>query len=264
MDDLLLNFASLDHYQLLGVAPDADAATLAQAFQARLRRYDPVFAAPQDRASFERLSRAMEGAFAVLRDPTQRLLYDRAQRASSRAAGESLSDLTWVAVPEHAAPSARPSHPQVTSPPAEDPRVATLQAEVGTLLVEVERLAVALHLTLAQVLSPDNARIDALFAASQALLATRAALANAQARREEAAERWDKATEFWNRAAKVKPDDPTPLMRASDALRRGKGDLDGAEAFARRALEVDPDLAEAHAALALIAARRARRISGAR
>lgn len=269
MDDLLERFPQLDHYALLGVAPDADAATIQLSWRARIRRYDPTYASPQDRPVFERLRRALDDAFAVLSDPLERYRYDQSRGDNGAAKPpRSLSDFTWVAAgePEPEArrpsgPATRRSSPEVPAVGGEsaDARVTRLQGEVNGLLVEVERLSVALQLTLAQVLEPDGARHDSLLAAMQTLSETRATLAAMQARREEQAGRWDQASVFWQRAARQKPDDPGLLMKASDALRRGTNDLDGAEALARRALAIDPDLAEAHAALAVIAARRGRR-----
>lgn len=273
MDDLLERFPTLDHYELLGVSRDADAATLQSAWRMLQRRYDPTYAAPNERARFESLRRALDAAYAVLSDPLERYRYDHGQgHDAARPPTRSLSDFTWVAASEPDAevrrpsgPAARRSSPEVPAAADNgDPRVAQLQGDVQTLLLEVERLAVALQLTLAQVLEPDAARTDSMLAAVQTLSATRATLASLQARKEEAAGRWEQAAALWQRAARQRPDDPTLLMKASDALRRGTADLDGAEALARKALEIDPDLAEAHAALAVIAARRGRQVPGAR
>jgi len=274
MDDLLQRYASLDHYELLGVTPDVDAATLQSAWRARQRRYDPNFAAPQERAAFQRVRSAIDAAYSVLSDPLERYRYDQARaHGGARPPTKSLSDFTWVAASEPDAevrrpsgPSPRRSNPEIAAVGGEstDPRMIQLQGDLQTLLVEVERLSVALQLTLAQVLEPDVSRTDSMLAAVQTLSATRATLASIQARREEAAGRWEQAAALWQRAARQRPDDPTLLMKASDALRRGTNDLDGAESLARKALEIDPDLAEAHAALAVIAARRGRRIPGAR
>lgn len=278
MDDLLDRFPNLDHYELLGVPPDVDAVTLQMSWRSRLRRYDPTHAPPQERPLFERVRRALDEAYAVLADPMARYRYDEARaRNPQRPGGRSLSDFTWVAAGEPetgrrpsasstpAAPPPRRSSPEIpVASEAHDPRVSLLQGEVQKLTVEVERLSVALQLTLAQVLAPDAARNDSMLAAVQTLSETRATLAGMQAQREESAGRWEVAAALWQRAARQRPDDPGLLMKASDALRRGTQDLDGAEALARKALAIDPDLAEAHAALAVINARRGRRGPAAR
>lgn len=273
MDDLLERWATLDHYELLGVTPEVDAVTLQSSWRAQQRRYDPTYAAPNERALFERVRHAIDAAFAVLSDPTERYRYDQSRaQAAARPPTRSLSDFTWVAAgdADHdrrpSGPSPRRSSPEIAAATGDavDPRITQLQGDVQTLLVEVERLSVALQLSIAQVLEPDVSRNESLLAAVQTLSATRATLASIQARREEAAGRWEQAATLWQRAARQRPDDPSLLMKASDALRRGTNDLDGAETLARKALEIDPDLAEAHAALAVIAARRGRRTPGAR
>jgi tetratricopeptide (TPR) repeat protein len=76
------------------------------------------------------------------------------------------------------------------------------------------------------------------------------------ARREEAAGHWEAAATLWQRASKARPGEVMLLVRAADALRRSGTDFDAAEALARQAIELDPDCAEAHAALAVIDTRR--------
>jgi tetratricopeptide (TPR) repeat protein len=102
-------------------------------------------------------------------------------------------------------------------------------------------------------------KVETLVAAAESLSQTRATLAAMQAEREEEAGRLAQAAALWQRVARQRPGDPAPLMRASDALRKGPADLEGAEALASRALDIDPDHAEAHAAIAVIHTLRSRR-----
>lgn len=134
--------------------------------------------------------------------------------------------------------------------------IAALHGEVATLLAEVERLAVSVQLAIAYALEPDDLRPDQLITAGQALVSTRVAVAGLLARREEAAGHWEAAATLWQRAAKARPGEVMLLVRAADALRRAGNDLDTAEALARQAVTLDPDCAEAHAALAVIERRR--------
>jgi curved DNA-binding protein CbpA len=168
-----------------------------------------------------------------------------------------------------ATPPQAPSAPVEAPPPAAAPtaasdartqaleaQVATLQGEVSTLLAEVERLAVSVQLTIAYGLEPDGVKPEQLMTAGHALVSTRVAVATMLARREEAAGRWEAASTLWQRASKARPGEVMLLVRAADALRRSGADFDAAEALARQAIELDPDCAEAHAALAVIDTRR--------
>jgi curved DNA-binding protein CbpA len=72
-----------DPYAVLGVAPDATAAELDQAFRALVRRHHPD-TRPGDAATGafdDRRLREVIAAYAVLRDPATRLAYDRGRRA---------------------------------------------------------------------------------------------------------------------------------------------------------------------------------------
>ena len=70
-------------YELLGVDPDATHAQMRDAYYERARRYHPDAhgqSASRRRASAERRMRALNEAWSVLSDPTQRAAYDRAIR----------------------------------------------------------------------------------------------------------------------------------------------------------------------------------------
>lgn len=134
--------------------------------------------------------------------------------------------------------------------------VASLNNEVATLLTEVERLAVSVQLAIAYALEPDGLRPEQLITAGQALVSTRVTVAGLLARREESSGHWEAASQLWQRAAKARPGEVMLLVRAADALRRAGTDLDTAESLARQAVKLDPDCAEAHAALAVIERRR--------
>lgn len=266
MDEFLTRFDHLDHYELLGVTRDVDPVTLQHAWSARSRRYDPTYAPPMERAAFERASRAIEGAYAVLSDPIKRQRYDQGRAAARTSSHSSLSDFTWTAAAPSqpaAPPVARISSSEVRSASA-DPRHEAMNAALGRVLAEVERVAAAVHLLVAQAVEPGAVKVDTLVAAADSLSQTRATLASMQAEREEEAGRLAQAATLWQRVARQRPGDPAPLMRACDALRKGPGDLEGAEAMANRVLDIDPDHAEAHAAIAVIHALRARRAGGQR
>jgi hypothetical protein len=70
----------VNHYEVLGVDPDASPASIRGAFVALARRHHPDYhatAAPARRAEAERRMRAINEAWAVLADPARRAAYDR-------------------------------------------------------------------------------------------------------------------------------------------------------------------------------------------
>jgi len=140
--------------------------------------------------------------------------------------------------------------------PALEAQVQTLQKEVTALLAEVERLAVAIQLTIARQLEPHDIHADQLVAAGQALVSSRVTLATLLAQREESAGRWEVASTLWQRAFRARPTDVKLLVNAANALRKANTDLDGAEALARQAVALDPDDPDAQSALAVIEAKR--------
>jgi molecular chaperone DnaJ len=66
--------AARDYYQVLGIAPDADAAAIKQAFRSSARRLHPDVSTDPDA---EEKFRTIADAYAVLSKPASRLLYDR-------------------------------------------------------------------------------------------------------------------------------------------------------------------------------------------
>jgi curved DNA-binding protein CbpA len=78
----------LDLYALLGVAPDADGREVARAYRRRLREVHPD---TRDRSSAgpgptHGDLRALQEAYAVLRDPARRARYDTQRAAGQRPA----------------------------------------------------------------------------------------------------------------------------------------------------------------------------------
>ena len=87
-----------DLYGLLGVAPDADAGEVARAYRRRLREVHPDTSArlTDGPESAQADLRALQEAYAVLRDPDRRAGYD-AQRRAAQSRVE--APATGVAVP---------------------------------------------------------------------------------------------------------------------------------------------------------------------
>ena len=86
-----------DLYALLGVAPDVDAREIARAYRRRLREVHPD---TRDRLSpgpdpAHADLRALQEAYAVLRNPARRARYD----AQRRTTGEPAREPTGIAVP---------------------------------------------------------------------------------------------------------------------------------------------------------------------
>lgn len=87
-----------DPYALLGVAPDADACEVARAYRRRLREVHPD---TRDRLSdgpdpAHADLRALQEAYALLRDPARRARHDARRRATRTS---SAAPATGVAVP---------------------------------------------------------------------------------------------------------------------------------------------------------------------
>jgi curved DNA-binding protein CbpA len=85
-------------YALLGLAPDADARAIAQAYRRRLREVHPdTRAAVSDGPDPAHTDlRSLQEAYAVLRDPDRRARYDGQRRAASKPAE---APATGIAVP---------------------------------------------------------------------------------------------------------------------------------------------------------------------
>jgi curved DNA-binding protein CbpA len=77
-----------DLYALLGVAPDADAREVARAYRCRLREVHPdTRSRLSDSPDPARTDlRALQEAYAVLRDPARRVRYDAQLRAAQKSA----------------------------------------------------------------------------------------------------------------------------------------------------------------------------------
>ncbi|MEZ4408793.1 MAG: hypothetical protein R3A52_20320 [Polyangiales bacterium] len=163
-------------------------------------------------------------------------------------------------------PPLRAERPPSSPPPARVPsapppkmtfdaaaEVDVLRREVRELAAELERVTVALQLSLAQWLEPDDERLESMAHAMATLNGARGTVLMQEARAEEQRGQWATAADLWIRAARARSDDPLPRVRVSECLRR-MGDFDGAAQYAEQALRIDPDCAEAHATLALLAA----------
>lgn len=264
MDDFLAKFDGMDHYALLGVAVDADAPTIQRGWASRSRRYDPAFAPPAERAQFERAVAAIETAYEILSDPIKRHRYDQSRSAKATPVNATLADFTWVATPSASSPvlassSERTSGDELRAQLAADPRIEALHADFSRSLHELERIGAAVHLLLARSVEPAAVPLERVIEAAQTLTETRATLASMQAQFAERAGNYAQAALLWQRVARQRSRDASPLVRASIALRKAGQDLEGAESLARRAIELDPDSADAQAALAVTQALRARR-----
>src|SRR5207237_933210 len=96
-----------DHYAVLQVHPGADREVVEAAYRQLMKKYHPDVAGAdaQDIAEHHRRAKAINQAYAVLRDPAQRRSYD-AQRAS------------FVNAPTTPGWSSRPRQPDQSPPPS--------------------------------------------------------------------------------------------------------------------------------------------------
>ena len=86
-----------DLYALLGVAPDADAREVARAYRRRLREVHPdtrggLSSEGSDHAHAD--LRALQEAYAVLRDPARRARYDAQRRTTQKPAEAPATGMT--------------------------------------------------------------------------------------------------------------------------------------------------------------------------
>jgi hypothetical protein len=77
---------TFDHYEVLGVSPTADAATIARAYYRLAAKYHPDHGGCHERMV------AIIRAWKVLSDPQQRAAYDQTRRANEFAAGSAQAD----------------------------------------------------------------------------------------------------------------------------------------------------------------------------
>ena len=82
---------SLNHYQTLGVSPDADPIVIRAAYRALSQRYHPDKCQPGERAAAHRRMSEINKAFEVLGDPSLRSEYDR-QRTAAAFGNEASGD----------------------------------------------------------------------------------------------------------------------------------------------------------------------------
>lgn len=102
--------ATDDHYATLRVAPDADGGVIRSAYRALMRRYHPDVNGSDSAVA---RAKAINEAYACLRDPERRALYDRDRMADPAADG---------------APPPRRSKPFSPPPP---PDMAWTMADIG-------------------------------------------------------------------------------------------------------------------------------------
>ena len=97
-----------DPYALLGVAPDADAREVTRAYRRRLREVHPdTRSGPMDGPDPAHADlRALQEAYAVLRNPARRARYD-AQRRAARKPAEAPAAGVSVPVRTRRPPAAR-------------------------------------------------------------------------------------------------------------------------------------------------------------
>src|SRR3954452_13603490 len=82
-----------DLYALLDVDPSATPDELRAARGFKLRAFHPDrFASAKDRARAEEMTKRVNAAWEILRDPQRRAAYDRARRAGAQFGGAAASD----------------------------------------------------------------------------------------------------------------------------------------------------------------------------
>lgn len=102
------------HYEVLGIAPGADASSIRRAYVAKARMFHPDFhadASPEVRAHAEEQMRAINDAWAVLGSTGARSKYDRDLRNTGRmyqTASASSSQPSAPVTPERTSGSAPP------------------------------------------------------------------------------------------------------------------------------------------------------------
>lgn len=124
-----------------------------------------------------------------------------------------------------------------------------LQAEMGSVLQEINTLCRAVEYCLGIAEPGESPR-------RVAMAHTRGAIAALRARRAEREEEWAVALENWERAILADPTEARYHAHIADVILRMDGDIDMAESHARRAVELNPDMAYAQSTLAVVLSRR--------
>ena len=73
-----------------------------------------------------------------------------------------------------------------------------------------------------------------------------------QARYEEEHQMWEEAGASWSRVVEGRPDDPDANRRAAKCLARSGGAFRQARQYAQKAIDLDPESAQSHVAMALV------------
>lgn len=201
LDALFVRVREGDHYEVLGVKPDASDAVIAQEFD-RLRGFleellRPERALGDHRVRAEAVLRSVENAGRILRDGRQRMRYDEMISNLGRALGSAAPEAT------------------LSESPTKDLKRSEQRLRSETILPA--HLLAALEALLGVVIRRE-VNLRALTGGSLDLSDPSAA--QREAERAERDERWSDAALWWHLAALAAPTDGALFLRAGSALRR--------------------------------------------
>jgi tetratricopeptide (TPR) repeat protein len=280
------------HYELLGVARDATRPEVRAAYFEAMKRFHPDVYWGRDlslyRPRLEAIHAALTKAFETLCDTARRRDYDAALEAAEAAARAPVVPPVVAAVegrsaglppmPSRAITAAAPRAAPVRSAVVEEPSVprevtqqslarsraehvlrlrqeqlAQLDAQARAAEARGDVAAMVSFLRQALALAPDHEdmrrRLEEHEARRAATAHDRFAVA---ARTHERDRRWEAAHGAWLKALSANPQSVTALLGAVGAACEGLLDLQSAAELARKATQLDPRSADAHAALARV------------
>jgi len=246
-----------DHFALLSIPRDADAAALKRAFHALSRRLHPDrfvhLGRCEERGRLERLYRRICDAYATLSDPDRRRAWSEAHPSLARPMG-----MARPTAPPRA-PDAEQRDGERRSRLAQHPYLrrqvgvrdlidrARSRLEAGDSSEAIELLSRA------RLEAPDEPEISALMARAREAQADQLSRDHeAQGEAAESRGLLTQALDAYRRAATLNARNGSVALRAARLLMRQGGELREARLFAQRAAELLPDQVEAQLLLAQV------------
>lgn len=197
VDALYQRIRNGDHYDVIGVAPDATAEVIDAEYQKLKQWLDAVSHPDRELGDYktrvEAITSAIETAWRVVGNPRQRMRHDERERSSGSSTG-----------------SGNGAHAVAPRKDREVTRDATTEARLSHILAMLD-----IHLS---GLLGERVRMRDVVGAAVDLKDPSRFVRSAE--EYERSGQWAEAVRWWHAAALAAPSDPRPLLRAASALRR--------------------------------------------
>jgi curved DNA-binding protein CbpA len=229
---------AFDHYELLGVARDADRKTIKRAYFRLAGQLHPDRYFGKKLGSYKARLHALFGkvtlAYETLAAPDRRAAYDASLPPRARGSGAPAAPAPRPPTPSAPArgPSAAPDKRQQAMEAlrqrfVEGKARAKRHAEAGARAVAAGDLQTALtEYQAALHFAPDDAELRAAHAGARRALSERSAESlRRQAHLEERYGHWTEAAESWRRVVDARPDDAQARERFAAAVARSRSNV---------------------------------------